>query len=252
MSRRFGKIASSIWASQRFRLLEDDVSKLAYFYLHTNTHGNCTGCYRLPAAYISADMRIDATTADRALANLTRAGLIERDADEEVIRIKGWWAFNPLTNRKHLSAAITAQQDLPRASHLALLVAIEVAEAMIPVATGWASDGSTKGRDAMLDALGMARGMVLNALRAAPEAAITKVMNDLPIELSEQLSQALSIEAHEFRSETETETQTRDTDRDKRQRRVTEAGNGLETAPDKSDVAASIRELNSRAGRGAR
>lgn len=218
MSRRFGKVIGTLWASKRFRSLPDDVARLAYIYLHTNTHGNCVGAYRLPAAYLAADVGVSQDQAGAALAAMERVGLIRYDAAESIILIEDWWLYNSITNRKHLQAAISAIADMPRRCLFRPRVALEASSEMIAKARSWATDA--KGASAATEALTMCRKLVVSTLGDATQEAMHHARRELPRELWIELSEALSIAREPFAfPEREGEG---DADADKRRRQETE------------------------------
>lgn len=235
MSRRFGKIVGTLWGSHKFNALPTETAKLAYVYLHTAPHGNSVGVYRLPAAYVAADLRISDENAGAALDALAHVGLIARDPLEDVVLIEDWWAHNAITNRKHLQAAIAATMDLPRRCLFRPRAAFEVSVAMIEKAQVWATDA--KGATAAADALAMCRKMVLSALRDATDSALQHIGKALPIELSIELSEALSIERSSFPFPDRERDGEGDSDADKRQ----ETETGVSAADLARDFVANAR-----------
>lgn len=215
MSRKFGMIASSLWASRRFGLLGSSDTKLAYVYLHTNTHGNSIGAYRLPVAYLTADLGLDAKQARQAIAEICKADLAEYDADESVIRIQGWFNHNPITNRKHLQGAINAFHDVPSRSKVLPRVALEMSFSAVVRARNWSLEG--KGYEARLEVMEMAADLCRKARMNAGEKHFHEVFDGLPEDLRIGLSEALPIglpiqyrqrQIQETETETETETHT--------------------------------------------
>ena len=126
MSRHFGMIAASIWASDKFIALQSDTARLAYVYLHTCQHGNSNGCYRLPPQYLGADMDVTRTEAGKILADLESVGLIEYDTSENVVLIRGFFDHNRITNYKHLLGSIQAFEKLPKKSSAAASLSLEI------------------------------------------------------------------------------------------------------------------------------
>ena len=140
MARKFGMIATSIWSSRRFLSLPDEQTRLTYFYLHTNAHGNSIGAYRIPQAYFSADRGMDADSVAKAINAICEAGLAEYDHVENVVRITGWFTFNPITNRKHLMGAINAFNEIPSHSTIRPVVACEIAFSMLKRIKVWSKE----------------------------------------------------------------------------------------------------------------
>lgn len=99
--RDFSKVAPNVWKSRKFWLLPDDASRYAYLYLLTSPHANSIGCYDLPSLYACADLRWVSEAYTKAIASITKAGLVEFDGPEETVRITNWMTFNEPTNPKH-------------------------------------------------------------------------------------------------------------------------------------------------------
>lgn len=240
MSRLFGKVASTIWNSQRFNRLSGPLPRLAYVYLHTNTHGNSSGAYRLPPAYLAADMRIETTEAEAVLAEMSQIGLIDYDRDEQVVVIEGWWPHNQIMNRKHLQSVINVLHGLPRGTRFRPRVAFLASASTIERARTWVTD--TKGAEAAQDALTMCSKMLRSVINEAPDSAISDAENTLSETLLIEVSEALSIPCERFSF------RDRDRDRDSytdsihRQRQETETS----AAPSKT-VQEEVEDLNKRA-----
>lgn len=119
-------IITSVWGSVRFRSLPDDSCKLGYLFLHTNTHGNSIGAYRMPVEYLMADMQKDWDEATRIIDAIVSAGLAEYDHSESAVRILNWFPHNPINSPKHLAGAITRFFDIPKKSEFIPAVAVEI------------------------------------------------------------------------------------------------------------------------------
>jgi hypothetical protein len=105
VSRSYAKISTSLWRSKKLRSLKNnDRAKLLYLYLHTCPHVNSVGCFNLPAGYVTADMGWGEEHIAEALESLQESGLIEWDANEEIVRIVNFIRFDPPTNPKHAGA----------------------------------------------------------------------------------------------------------------------------------------------------
>ena len=98
--REFTKISPQLWDCDGFRG-QDDTARLAYLYLLSNSHQNSVGCYRLPAAYASADLEWPPQKWERALEALIGAGLVKYDMETREVFISDWFQHNPPTNAKH-------------------------------------------------------------------------------------------------------------------------------------------------------
>lgn len=73
MSRDYGKVRAQFWDDDILRELSIEANFLA-LYLITSRHTNAIGCFRLPAAYIINDTRLDKKALEKALAELREAG----------------------------------------------------------------------------------------------------------------------------------------------------------------------------------
>lgn len=119
-------IITSVWGSVRFRSLPDDSCKLGYLFLHTNTHGNSIGAYRMPVEYLMADMETDKADATRIIDHIVKAGLAQYDHSESAVRILNWFPHNPINSPKHLAGAISRFLEIPKKSSFIPDVAVEI------------------------------------------------------------------------------------------------------------------------------
>jgi hypothetical protein len=104
MSRDFNKVAPTIWQSKRFSAL-DDRSARAFFYLMTNHHQNCVGCFYLPRGYACADLNWTTDKYLQAEAALMDSKLIKLDEITREVLILRWLDHNPPMNPKHALGA---------------------------------------------------------------------------------------------------------------------------------------------------
>ena len=105
--RQYSKISPTIWRSKKFRKLESDDARLAYFYLITCPHSNSAGCFDLPLVYGGADLGWQTERFGKAIDRLSSVGLIRFDGDENTVLIENWAKFNPPTNAKHALGLIS-------------------------------------------------------------------------------------------------------------------------------------------------
>jgi len=212
MARKFGMISTSIWSSKRFKSLDGNAAKLVYFYLHTNRHGNSIGVYQIPVDYFTADLKMDSDDVKGAMQKISDAGLAEYDADEEVIRIVGWFTHNPLTNRKHLMGAVNAFNDLPTDSKLRPVVALEIAYSMVSRIKLWSNE--PKIHEAKAEVVEILSELLTKTRASVGNKAFDEIFIDLSIDLRIALSIALPIglpivrQIQETEMETEIETET--------------------------------------------
>ncbi|MTI10204.1 hypothetical protein [Curvivirga aplysinae] len=111
--RDYGKINTTIWQSKRFLSLADDKARLFYLYLHTSTHTNSIGCYRLQIGYAMADLGWAETEVLKAIDSLCKALLIEWNKDESILKIAKFLEKSPTTNKKHAIGAVKLALALP-------------------------------------------------------------------------------------------------------------------------------------------
>lgn len=120
--RDYGKISTSIWNSRKFRSLENDDAKLAYFYLHTCAHVNSVGCFLLRDGYATEDLRWPAERYRKAMDILCKAGLIAFDKAEHMVRIVDYLRHDPFTNPKHAAGAAKIALNLPACSEKIIIL----------------------------------------------------------------------------------------------------------------------------------
>lgn len=99
--RQYSKVSPTVWRSKKFRKLDNDDAKLAYFYLITCPHSNSAGCYDLPLVYGGSDLGWELKRFEAAVDSLSSVGLVSFDSEENTILISSWAKFNPPTNAKH-------------------------------------------------------------------------------------------------------------------------------------------------------
>ena len=109
MSRRYGPVGTSIWDSDRFNELSEDLHQLGYLYLLACPHGNSLGVFKIPTKYLSVDLttprrQVTEAQAEALLDDCERVGLIQRGADH-TIRVVGWfWQETGANNPSTVSA----------------------------------------------------------------------------------------------------------------------------------------------------
>ena len=101
--RDFSKVSPAVWQSHRFNSLPADDGRYLYLYLLTSSHQNSAGCYWLPDAYASADLRWPPTRYAAARQLLVEADLIRFDGDASVVLITRWFRHNPPMSESHLT-----------------------------------------------------------------------------------------------------------------------------------------------------
>lgn len=207
--RTFGMIASSVWRSRRFRALKTDTARLAYFYLHTTTHGNSAGVFVMPPEMAAIEMRIPAEDIREAFLELHNARLIRYDAAEELVQIVNFFRFNVITSRKHLAGPLRMVRSMPQ-SPVRSAAAADLVAAIYDRARSW--DKSVDARGPFLqEASNLVREFDLAEVLCSPDLALPI---ELLIGLSDDLLIALPIQGNGKGNGNNTET---DTDTRRRQ-----------------------------------
>ncbi len=224
MSRMFGKVISSLWGSPKFRALANDTHRLAYHYVLTNQHGNAIGAYRLPLAYIGADMDHPEPVVREAMHDLCSAGLVDYDASAGVVRVLSWYEHNPITNAKHFIGAVSAFALLPSSATFLTEIAADLLLDAHRVGRNLQDQGTKHSRsdNPKTRSFGAKNQESAASIFEAMQVLVDKVSkkngdlsevlirrNDrVSIELSKDLMIDLSIHKTETETETKTETET--------------------------------------------
>jgi hypothetical protein len=75
--REYGKVYTAFWTSEDVSVMTEDERTLA-LYLLTCPHGNMLGCYRLPSAYVSDDLKWTPERVSKGFGGLASKGYIYR------------------------------------------------------------------------------------------------------------------------------------------------------------------------------
>ncbi len=113
--RDYGKIYVSFWTSEDTASLSPE-AKLLAAYLLSGPHTNMIGCFRLPLAYPSADLRFSAETVSRGLAELSRNGFATYDEKFEWVVIHKFLKWNRMQNPNQGKAAAKLMEQIPASS----------------------------------------------------------------------------------------------------------------------------------------
>jgi hypothetical protein len=202
-------VASSVWRSRKFRALTSDAARLAYFYLHTTTHGNSAGVFVLPPEMAAVEMRVPAESVRSSFAELNAAGLIRYDPEEELVQITNFFRFNVITSRKHLAGPLRMVRSMPHC-WVKQAAACDLVVAIHDRARGWDKTIDAKG-PFMQEAANLIREMHLEPVICSPEIGLPM---DLLIALSDDLLIALPIQGNGNGNGNKTDT---DTDTRRRQ-----------------------------------
>jgi hypothetical protein len=111
MSRKFGQIESGFWHSKKLHAATDQ-AKLLAVYLLSCPHRNSSGMFRVPLAYIGADLGWPEKQVRIQVSELVSRRLIEYDEQVSILRFVGWFGHNEVDNRKHAQAVINQIEEL--------------------------------------------------------------------------------------------------------------------------------------------
>jgi hypothetical protein len=95
--RSYGKVDTCFWTDTKIRNLSDN-GKLFFLYLLSCPHSTPIGCYRLPVAYIAADLKWPQSTVTKTLTETLSKGLIAYDGDREIIWLINFFKHNSIDN----------------------------------------------------------------------------------------------------------------------------------------------------------
>lgn len=95
--RDYGKVYTVFWTSDDVQGMTEDERTLA-LYLLTCPHGNMIGCFRLPAAYASEDMKWSAERVSKGFNGLAAKGYINRCERTSWVLIKRYLKWNQFEN----------------------------------------------------------------------------------------------------------------------------------------------------------
>ena len=136
-------ISSSLWRSRKFRKLQSDAARLAYFYLHTHEGGNSLGAFHMSHEQAAIGMKRDAGELLSAYRELQSVGLIRYDEEEELVYIVGFVLHSAPQSYKHLSGLDRIFKALPEGA-LKADIASEIATALEDKASEWSDDVTSK------------------------------------------------------------------------------------------------------------
>ncbi|MCE3238742.1 MAG: hypothetical protein K0R24_1723 [Gammaproteobacteria bacterium] len=97
--RLYGSIRTCFWENEDAQKLSDQ-GKLLATYLLTGPHSNMLGCFRLPAGYITEDLRWDIQKVKAAFHELHELRFIARDQTSGWVFIHHFLKWNPIQNPK--------------------------------------------------------------------------------------------------------------------------------------------------------
>ena len=91
---KVGFIDSEFWFNPNVRT----VTKLIVVYCYTSVHTTPLGCFRLPLAYVAADLQLPEESIKAGFAHAERAGLLCFDEDTEWLWIPAFLQWNKAAN----------------------------------------------------------------------------------------------------------------------------------------------------------
>ena len=100
-NKKFAMIDTSLPYSEKYRRCSV-LEKLVYNHLHYSSLTNYIGCFKYRSIILADEIDISPSELEGALANLEANNLIERDLNDGIIRIIGWFRkANRATNASH-------------------------------------------------------------------------------------------------------------------------------------------------------
>ncbi|AGI66994.1 hypothetical protein OAN307_c13010 [Octadecabacter antarcticus 307] len=90
-SRTYAQIECSLKSSKKVKGLTNHATLWAYLCAHLSDYSTYTGLFRYPLPMWAYDAQLEIPDLELAIAELTRAGLIDYDPEEQFIRIVGWF-----------------------------------------------------------------------------------------------------------------------------------------------------------------
>ena len=109
---RYATVHTKMWQDNKFRSL-DQPARMLFLYLLTSPHGNMIGYYYLPKAYIVADTGMDARQVEGAVQTLQQLGMVLYDDDSQMILLKQFLKYNPISNENQVKGAVQLIKELP-------------------------------------------------------------------------------------------------------------------------------------------
>ncbi|MBY0241830.1 MAG: hypothetical protein K2X55_21210 [Burkholderiaceae bacterium] len=95
--RDYGKVYTAFWTSEDVQSMTEDERTLA-LYLLTCPHGNMLGCFRLPNAYASDDLKWTPERVSKGFAGLVAKGYIDRCERSHWVLIRRYLKWNQFEN----------------------------------------------------------------------------------------------------------------------------------------------------------
>lgn len=109
---RYYPVSPLFWMDDKIGQL-DDQGKILALYLLTCEHRNLEGLYRLPYAYIQADLAWDEVTVREEMATLIGLGFINYDEAARVVFLPKALKYHNPKSAKQVQGAVNALQQVP-------------------------------------------------------------------------------------------------------------------------------------------
>ena len=126
---RYYPISPMFWADDAVQEWEDQTRLLALYTL-TCEHRNLEGLYRLPWAYVSADLGWEADTVGEHMARLLDAGFVEYDQGPKVIFVRNALKYQQPKSAPQIKGAISSLEQVPTTRLLDSLLTVADSHAL--------------------------------------------------------------------------------------------------------------------------
>lgn len=110
--RDYGKVHTTIWASNSYRSLSED-GRVLVMYLLTCPHGTIAGAFRLPDGYACEDLQWSSERVSKGFTELFENGFANRCETTKWVWIIKHFEWNPLENPNQRKAALKVARSVP-------------------------------------------------------------------------------------------------------------------------------------------
>ena len=115
MKGRYVLLATKFWTDEKIINLDTE-TKLLYLYMLSSPHSNMAGYYRLPKAYIKADLHLSDKGFTKGFNKLLKKGLIKYCDKSSVILVLNYYKYNKIQNENQAKGAANRTSELPQNS----------------------------------------------------------------------------------------------------------------------------------------
>lgn len=109
---RYYPVSPLFWSDTEV-LKWDGPTRLLSLYLLTCEHRNLEGLFRLPYAYIQADLEWTPAEVDKGMDRLKKSGFIQYDEDAKVVLICNALKYHEPRSKNQIQGAINVLQQVP-------------------------------------------------------------------------------------------------------------------------------------------